>query len=216
MKFDDLIETIDMLDAEQADAVIDWQMTDSPAAKVQRTGCDGGWDHPELEVLGERVLQVGPDGVQRLVSGPTQTVPARGRPRINGQEGVIHLHLSWPRIEHVYEMTLGQDMFLYLPRYADWTIRDNIEERTTTVGRMPVTTVRYNVGADTWVNATAHRISWYYPDHHYDALERMVTDEMAQCQASGPLGRKSIGDGWEAQLGVNNGVVKAALVRYAQ
>lgn len=41
MKFDDLIETIDMLDAEQADKVIDWQLTKSPAAKTE--GLGGGW-----------------------------------------------------------------------------------------------------------------------------------------------------------------------------
>ncbi len=35
MKFDDLIETIDMLDADAADEVIDWQMTKSPAAQMQ-------------------------------------------------------------------------------------------------------------------------------------------------------------------------------------
>lgn len=35
MKFDDLIETIDLLANEEIDQVVDWQLTESPAAKAE-------------------------------------------------------------------------------------------------------------------------------------------------------------------------------------
>lgn len=35
MKFDDLIETIDILDSDTADEIIDWQMSKSPAAQAE-------------------------------------------------------------------------------------------------------------------------------------------------------------------------------------
>lgn len=42
LDFDDLIETIDQLADEEIDEVVDWQLTDSPAAKTENPAAPGG------------------------------------------------------------------------------------------------------------------------------------------------------------------------------
>lgn len=189
MKFDDLIETIDMLSATQADEVIDWQLTDSPAAHME--GPTGGV-YTHRDDFGSGL-------------GPNWTISVRDG------DGGIPLGCD-SRV--ITELAMGSDFYVLAPEdivipsgYADEDI----------CRRMPVTTISFRGLLDAPANMLGYAIVWCTSGGDGGNLHVEVSPELVESSTRyrRELGRREIYPGLVAVLVLTDGAVHAYVESFA-
>lgn len=192
MKFDDLIETIDQLDAEGIKEVVDWQLTGSPAALAQQEFAESlsFYEYHQGDI--RRPDQWDIDGWS-------------GRANIQSNR----LYLSNPAPVVRQELSWGQDFCLLDPR---WRIEDPLTDDRPWAP-IPVITLRLSTlpcdpGMYGW------ELRWTHPDGTLDGLQvRLAEHVLRDFLYSTEVARKPIFPGAEADavLMLDRGDIRAVL-----